>query len=82
MCAHQAVPDPLLSATTDPTPGSRLSRNQNPISSGAGTTAGISSTSGISTCTRARGNSRKYAPRTPEIAPLAPIMGSRSPASM
>jgi hypothetical protein len=76
MCAHQAIP-PEVSIPSVWMPLKNCIRNQNPMNK----KADISMMSkkkkiGMRVTTFARGNITRYAPRTPEIAPLAPIVGT------
>src|SRR5205807_4226281 len=76
-CAHQATPPaegtPSVASPEDSCRNTHTGRN-----STAGTHTNLTNTnnSQTSTCTRAPGYSSRYAPRTPAIAPLAPIAGS------
>src|SRR5207253_7566515 len=75
-CAHQATPPaegtPSVARPEDNCRNTHTGRN-----STAGTHTNLTNTnnSQTSTCTRAPGYSSRYAPRTPAIAPLAPIVG-------
>src|SRR5690606_35386588 len=77
MCAQKAGP-PAGMATRARAPCASWMRNQKRRKMSAGTSARCKKKrEGTSARMRAPGNSRKYAPKTPAIAPLAPIIGTR-----
>lgn len=77
-CAQNATPPPA--ALIDPIPLASCIRNHTPRKKIAGTsTSSMKKKIGTSVSTREWGKSTKYAPITPAIAPLAPIIGTVDP---
>jgi len=72
ICAHQAIPE----LAPEPVALKNCIKNQNPrkIKAGISTNQGIIMI-GITVKIRAFGYKRKYAPITPAMAPLAPMVG-------
>lgn len=83
-CAHQATPPPASAGTAAAAvPLKSWIRNHEPNTNEAGNsnTKGMNRT-GRNVAIRARGKHTRYAPRTPAIAPLAPIIGTGETGSM
>src|SRR5262245_39131154 len=76
MWAKNATPPPEAGVVTEIVPSSACNRIQKPRTKVAGTSRKRKKKPRkIAVSTLARGRSRKYAPRTPAIAPLAPMLG-------
>src|SRR6266853_5604881 len=79
-CAHQATPPCWPPTPSDANPLKICRKNQYPSIRNAGMrTVKNRNKAGISVATRAAGNSTINAPITPEIAPLAPTVGTFDP---
>lgn len=75
-CAHQATP-PVFKAPMELMPLKKFIKNHRPMNTAAGMRAVKNMMSrGIKVRILARGKKTMYAPKTPEIAPLAPSEGT------